>query len=132
MSLSLRNLKMFAIAFLFVALALVARNMMLDSAHGDTTGENDFGSAARTWGPDYDGDGVYPAQDCGRNYFLQLEIPGLKFPCTVRVQNPEPVNRQAIEEMQADGADLFRTPEEALDTFREYVLNILERIAPTW
>jgi|GEM_PF-5818703 len=90
-----------------------------------------IGSASQTWSLDYDGGGMYPAADCGRNYWLQMFLPGQN-PCAVRAQKTDPIEDQAIEDMKADNVGPFDDATQAIETMRDYVGAVLERIAPAW
>ena len=121
----------------FLFLLAVLGLLILSNPTGKPQGAQINGVASQTWSLDYDGGGMYPASDCGRNYWSQLH-PGIAFPgsakqpCVVNVQNADPINQQATQEMKDDGADLFQTDEDLLFTFRDYVGTILERIVPAW
>lgn len=94
------------------------------------------GPAQRLWSLDHDGGGMYPASDCGRNYWLNLFYVESGFgkdqciPLTAR--RAEEIDRKAIDQMKKDGVEPFDDVDEAVAALQDYIGVLLEKIFYAW
>lgn len=95
-----------------------------------------IGFTSRLWTiGDTDGHGMFPAQDCGRNYwlFLHAESGHGKDGCIpITSVKAEDAEKRATDEMTKDGKTQFNDAEDAVHTLRDYVGYILEKTWPAW
>ncbi len=90
--------------------------------------------ADKIWDLGHDGAGMYPADDCGRNFWMFFQA-GDQPPCAVDVRKAEPVSKQAakrvIEEHGQNGK--WSGPEpEWLMLLEEKVAEILDELNLSW
>ncbi len=83
------------------------------------------------WTLDHDGGGMYPASDCGHNFWLML-LPGDKAPCTVRAQKVDDILPEAARRVQEEyGTGPFEE-EDFVTMLEDKIVEILDGIAQSF